>query len=108
VIESPPASAETAWDVVAEAEGFSAEGSLERELGVDELADFETATAELPPVVRDVGPIRIRGMATVDDETLWVYVHAVGPGPFDDRAAQAAERVLGDLWRAIHEAAARV
>jgi hypothetical protein len=96
------------WDVVAEAEGFSAEVSLERDLAADELADFETAAAELPPVVRDVGPVRIRGMATVDDETLWVYVHAVGPGPFDDGAARAAERVLQDLWQAIHVAAARL
>ncbi len=47
-------------------------------------------------------------MATVDDETLWVYVHAVGPGPFDDIAAAAAEEALADLWSAIHTAAARL
>jgi hypothetical protein len=103
-----PAIGNVTWDVVSEAEGFSAEGSVERELDARELADFEVAAAEMPPVVRDVGLIRIRGMATVDDETLWVYVHAVGPGSFDDTASGVAEDLLTDLWMAIHTAAARL
>lgn len=96
------------WDVVSDVEGFSAEGSLERDLDLSELEAFETAAAEMPPVVRTVGPMRIRGMATVDDETLWVYVHAVGPGSFDDGASAVAEGVLAYLWGAIHSAAARL
>jgi hypothetical protein len=94
------------WDVVTDVEGFSAEGSLERDLEPSELEAFETAAAELPPVVRNVGGVTIRGMATVDDETLWVYVHAVGPGQFDDTALRAAEAVLTHLWSAIHSGAA--
>ena len=74
------------WDVVTDVEGFSAEGSLERDLEPSELEAFETAAAEMPPVVRMMGELRVRGMATVDDETLWVYVHVVGPGSFDDDA----------------------
>lgn len=94
------------WDVVTDVEGFSAEGSLERDLEVSELEAFETAAAELPPVVRTVDRMTIRGMATVDDETLWVYVHVVGPGTFDDAALRGAEAVLTQLWSAIHTAAA--
>lgn len=103
-----PAIGDRIWDVVSDVEGYSAEGSVERDLDVSELEAFETAAAQLPPVVRDAGPIRIRGMATVDDETLWVYVQAIGPGPFDDAAAAAADEVLADLWAAIHTAAARL
>jgi hypothetical protein len=103
-----PVIGDVAWDVVSDEVGFSAEGSLERDLEVSELEAFETAAAQMPPVVRAAGPVRIRGMATVDDETLWVYVHAVGPGPFDAHASQASEEVLEDLWSGIHTAAARL
>ena len=101
-----PAPADTTWDVVADVEGFSVEGSAERDLDASELPAFETAAAHLPPIVRSVGPITIRGMATVDDDTLWAYVHAVGPGPYDEAASGAAEDLLRDLWSAIHPAAA--
>lgn len=103
-----PAIGERTWDVVSDVEGYSAEGSIQRDLDASELAAFETAAAQMPPVVRVVGSIRVRGMATVDDETLWVYVQAVGPGGFDDVASRAAEEVLTDLWSAIHTAAARL
>jgi hypothetical protein len=103
-----PTMGDCSWDVVSDAEGFSAEGSVERDLDENELTAFETAAALTPPVVRGAGPVRIRGMATVDDDTLWVYVHAVGPGPFDDSAAAAAQEALTELWTAIHTAAARV
>ncbi len=103
-----PAIGECVWDVISDVEGFSAEGSAERDLEPHELEAFETAAAQLPPVLRDVGQVRIRGMATVDDETLWVYVHAVGPGPFDAAASRAAESARADLWSAIHTAAARL
>ncbi len=103
-----PVISDCVWDVISDVEGFSAEGSAERDLEPRELEAFETAAAEMPPVVRAVGPVRIRGLATVDDETLWVYVHAVGPGPFDDSATRACEEVLDDLWGAIHTAAARL
>ena len=102
-----PAVGDCSWDVVADVEGFSAEGSVERDLEPSELVSFETAAARMPPAVRTLGAVRIRGMATVDDEALWVYVHAVGPGPFDENAAEAAEELLADLWTAIHTAAAR-
>lgn len=102
-----PALANTNWDVVSDDQGFSAEGSAERALAPDELAAFETAAARMPPIVRGQGELKIRGMATVDDDTLWVYVHAVGPGPYDESAARAAEGALTDLWGAIHTAAAQ-
>ena len=102
-----PAPADTTWDVVAEVEGFSAEGSAERDLDASELPAFAAAAAQLPPAVRSVGSITIRGMATIDDDTLWVYVHAVGPGAFDEVASGAAEDLLADLWSAIHMSAAR-
>lgn len=101
-----PALANTTWDVVSDDQGFSAEGSAERDLAADEIASFETAAAHMAPVVRTFGQLQVRGMATVDDDTLWVYVHAVGPGPHDESAARAAEGVLMDLWSAIHAAAA--
>ncbi len=103
-----PAIGGYAWDVVSDVEGFSAEGSVERDLEPRELAAFETAAAQMPPVARSHGPVRLRGMATVDDETLWVYVHAVGPGHFDAAASGAAEELLTDLWSEIHTAAARL
>jgi hypothetical protein len=102
-----PALANTTWDVVSDDQGFSAEGSAERDLAADEIATFETAAAHMPPIVRGHGELQIRGMATVDDGTLWVYVHAVGPGPYDESAARAAEAALMDLWGAIHTAAAQ-
>ena len=54
-----------------------------------------------------MGSITIRGMATIDDDTLWVYVHAVGPGAFDEVASAAAEDLLADVWSAVHMAAVR-
>jgi hypothetical protein len=101
-----PALTNTTWDVVSEDEGFSVEGSAERALAGDEIEAFETAAAGMAPAVRAHGQMRIRGIATIDEDTLWVYVHAVGPGPYDDGAARAAEGLLTDLWSAIHTAAA--
>ena len=101
-----PALSNATWDVVSDDQGFSAEGSAERALTGDELEAFETAAARMAPVVRTHGALQIRGMATIDEDTLWVYVHAVGPGAYDESAAQAAEGVLLDLWSAIHTAAA--
>lgn len=95
------------WDVVSDVEGYSAEGSAERALDPSELDAFEFAGAHLPPAARAVGPVRIRGMATVDDDTLWVYVHTVGPGPFDGTSRREAEDLLAELWSAIHTAAAQ-
>jgi hypothetical protein len=101
-----PALKNTTWDVLSDDQGFSAEGSAERPLECVELERFETAAAGMAPVVRAYGRVQVRGMATIDEDTLWVYVHAVGPGPYDESAARAAEGVLTDLWRAIHTAAA--
>jgi hypothetical protein len=42
---------------------------------------------------------------SVDDETLWVYVHAVGPGPYDAVAEVGARSLLQRLWTDVHRSA---
>ena len=107
MIDVLPTLPEVTWDVVLDGDGYSAEASAERELSMDEVAAFETASARLRPVVRVGVDREIRGMATVDDTTLWVYVHALGPGPCDDSVAGEAQGMLVDLWRTIHMSAAQ-
>jgi secreted PhoX family phosphatase len=102
-----PAPSDYAWDVVLDGGGFSAEASAERDLSPAEVAAFEAATAQLRPVVRAESGREIRGMATVDDGTLWVYVQAVGPGSCDDAVALEARQMVADLWHSVHIAAAQ-
>jgi hypothetical protein len=93
-------------DVVQDDEGFSAELSIDRELSFREMAVFEAAAVHLPRVFRTEGQRRFRGMATIDDETLWVYVHVTGPGRCDQSAADGVRDMAAGLWTSIHAAAA--
>ena len=97
---------EPTLDVVEDPEGFSAELSVERELSLEEIDAFEQAAASLPPVVLAESGRQFRGMATIDDDVLWVYVHATGPGPCDERALARARDLARNLWSSIHSAAA--
>jgi hypothetical protein len=101
-----PAPSDVAWDVVLDGGGFSAEASAERDLSPAELAAFEAATARLRPVVRAESGNELRGMATVDEGALWVYVQAIGPGTCDEAIARAAREMVADLWHSVHIAAA--
>ena len=93
-------------DVDQDEVGFSAELSVERDLAVREYEAFSDACRRLAPVVRVDGEFEVRGLVSVDEETLWVYVHEVGPGSYGPAREGAALDLLKDLWRVIHEAAA--
>jgi hypothetical protein len=105
MIEVLPLPPDPVVDVVQDDEGFSAELSVERPLPPGELAAFEDAIARLRPVVRVDGARRMRAIATVDDDALWISVHCVGPGRYDDRPGQEARALAADLWTAVHTAA---
>lgn len=94
-------------DVIQDEAGYSAELSVEWPLQVNEVAAFEDAASGLPPTVSAREGQVIRGLVSVDDETLFVYVHATGPGRYDAAAAAAAQQVLDGLWRLVQEQARR-
>jgi hypothetical protein len=93
-------------DVAQDDAGYSAELSVERDLSVREFESFSDASLRLSPVVRVDGQHEVRGLVSLDDDTLWVYVHEVGPGSYGPDRERAARDLLEHLWRAIHEAAA--
>ena len=103
-ISTPP---RPVCDVVQDEAGYSAELSVEWPLEVNEVAAFEDAASGLPPTVSSRDGQVIRGLVSVDDETLFVYVHATGPGRYDTAAAASAEQVLDGLWRLVQEQARR-
>jgi hypothetical protein len=90
------------FDVVEDPDGFSAELSVECALAPVQSSAVSAAVEGMPPVVEIDGQREIRGQVSVDDETLWVYVHAVGPGPYDPHAGAAARQVLEQLWDDLH------
>jgi hypothetical protein len=93
-------------DVAQDDTGYSAEVTLERHLAISEFDAFTDACLHVPPIVRDEGEHRLRGLASVDEDALWLYVHAMGPGRFGPAQDAAARDLLADLWRVIHEAVA--
>lgn len=93
-------------DVFQDSEGFSAELTVERDLDIREIDAFREACIRLMPVVSVDGQSQERGLVSVDDDTLWVYVHAIGPGRYDSVRESAARDLLAHLWTVIHEAAA--
>jgi hypothetical protein len=94
-------------DVVQDVEGFDVELSAERQLNVVEADLFSSAVLTLAPVVRSEGDRLARGLVSVDDETLWVYVHSAGPGRFGTSEEAEARSLVEELWRGIHEAVAK-
>jgi hypothetical protein len=94
-------------DVVQDEAGFSAELSIEWPLRVEEVEAFESAASHLQPTVSNRDRHVIRGLVSVDDEALYVYVHATGPGQYDAAAASSAQAVLDDMWRLVQEAVRR-
>jgi hypothetical protein len=102
-----PALPEFALDVVQEPEGFDVELSAERQLNVVEADLFGSAVLTMTPIVRSEGDRLARGLVSVDDETLWVYVHAAGPGRFGSAEEAEARALLEELWRRIHQAVAK-
>jgi hypothetical protein len=105
VLSEVPAMPNPVLDVTQDEVGFSAEVSVERYLAVDEYEAFSDACLRLAPVVCVDGVYEVRGLVSVDEDTLWVYVHEVGPGPYGPAREGAARDLLGHLWRVIHEAA---
>lgn len=89
-------------DVVEDPEGFSAELTVECELEPLQSVTVSAAVLEMEPVVEIDGQREIRGQVSVDDETLWLYVHAVGPGSYNPNAGAAARHVLEQLWDDMH------
>ena len=100
-----PAIPDPVSDLVIDAEGFSVELSVQRDLSDDEATSFADAATRIPPVVTIAGHREIRGLVAVEDDTLFIYVHEVGPGPYDAAAADAARNVLDALWHDAHLAA---
>jgi hypothetical protein len=94
-------------DVVQDEAGFSAELSVESPLRVDDVEAFEGAASRLQPTVSVRDQHVIRGLVSVDDEALFVYVHATGPGQYDAAAAAAAQEMLDTLWSLVQEEARR-
>jgi hypothetical protein len=93
-------------DIAQDDDGYSAEVSVERSLSLDEVNAFSEACRRLAPAIAVDGEHQFRGLVSVDDETLWVYVHEVGPGPYGAQRELAAHALLERLWRSVHEAAA--
>jgi hypothetical protein len=106
VLTELPALPNPVLDVDQDEVGFSAELSVKRDLAVHEYDAFSDACRRLAPAVRVDGEFEVRGLVSVDEETLWVYVHEVGPGSYGPAREGAALDLLKDLWRVIHEAAA--
>jgi hypothetical protein len=94
-------------DVQQDFEGFSAELYVDRDLGEVEADAYGAAALSMAPYVHVDGPFETRGLVSVDDETLYVYVHAVGPGVFGQAEQDSARALLSALWESVHEAAAR-
>lgn len=105
VLIDVPALPEPDVDLAQDPDGFSAELSVERDLAIREIDSFSTACLGLAPVATVSGSHELRGLVSVDDETLWVYVHEIGPGVFGPAQESAAHDLLEQLWRRVHEAA---
>jgi hypothetical protein len=106
VLTEVPTMPNPVLDVAQDDAGYSAEVSVERDLAVNEYQAFSDACLQLAPAVTIDGEAELRGLVSVDEDTLWVYVHEVGPGSYGPVRERAARDLLEDLWRAIHEAAA--
>ncbi len=96
------------WDVVEDPDGFSAEIVVDRPLGALELEAFSQAVRELPLIEAHVADVDLSAAAIVDEGTLWLSVHAVGPGRCESAVSAAAEELLRDRWHEIHEHAWRI
>lgn len=89
------------WDVVQDVEGFSAEATVEHEMTISEAERMTEVAGHLAPAVRESGSLHVRGSVTIDDSSLWVAAHVLGPGRFDDTAREAALRMLDELWDTV-------
>ena len=92
-------------DIAQDEEGYSAELSAERDLSAGEYNAISDACLRLGPVTQVNGQHEVRGLVSVDEDTLWVYVHQVGPGRFGPPEEQTARALLEQLWSAVHVAA---
>jgi hypothetical protein len=99
-----PAIPQPVLDVAQDDDGYSAELSVERDLSPHEYEAFSDACLRLLPVVKVDGAHEVRGLVSVDEDTLWVYVHELGPGRYGREQEKAARDLLEHLWLAIHEA----
>jgi hypothetical protein len=106
VLTEVPAMPVPVLEVAQDDEGYSAEVSVERDLAVNEYQAFSDACLRLAPAVTIDGEQEVRGLVSVDEDTLWVYVHDVGPGLYGPDRERVDRDLLEVLWRAIHEAAA--
>lgn len=93
-------------DVAVDEAGFSVEATAEEVLSPAEAARLEAASEALGISTIVVDGYAFRGLASVEDDTLWVTVHASSPGRFDDEAARAAQVALRELWGALHQSSA--
>lgn len=93
-------------DVATDEAGFSVEATAEEAVSPDEAVRLDRASAALGISTIVVDGYSFRGLASVEDDTLWVTVHATSPGRFDDAAARAAQAALRELWGALHQPSA--
>ena len=103
-----PAIPELTWDLIEDPEGFSAEITADLELSPAEIDAFHRAVTEAGQVVEIVHEAEVRGAAILDEDTLWLVVHAIGPGRFDRTVASVADEVLRQQWNAVHLSARRL
>ncbi len=101
-----PALPQPRTDVVRDVAGYSAEMSVEREVAAHEVEAVSAAALSLMPIVRIDGEHEVRGLVSLDDATLWVYVHSIGPGEYGQDRQDEARSLLEHLWRLVHEASA--
>jgi len=88
-------------DAVEDIDGFSAELRIELELPLEDVEVFASVIDRIPPVSRAEGKRTYRGMATIDEDTLWVYVHTTGPGRCDQGAWDGSRALAAELWNSI-------
>ena len=92
-------------DVALDSEGYSAESSVEYALADQDVAAFTEASRRTSTVVWVEGRHQARGLVSVDEGTMWVCVHSVGPGSYGAEQERLASRLLEHLWTSVHEAA---
>lgn len=84
-----------------DAEGFSIELSVDRELSAGDRAALAGPATVLSHPVLARQPLEVKGLVSLDEGEVWVSVFVTGPGRFTDEVAETAEGWFQDLWDAL-------
>ena len=85
--------------------GFVVDVWAEREVAPGEGTALAAAAEALSGTVLTRDPYLARGLATVDDDVLWVSVEVVGEGRYDDSVSDFARGWFDVLWDAVQRGA---